>query len=424
MSNVSIRVEDLGKRYQIAERERYQTFRDAIARSLSAPWRALRGRNGHAAAEQDFWSLRNLSFEIREGEAVGIVGRNGAGKTTLLKILSRVTRPTEGYAEVHGKIGSLLEVGTGFHGELTGRENIYLNGAILGMRRADILRRFDEIVEFSGVERFLDTPLKHYSSGMQMRLAFSVAAHLQPEILLVDEVLAVGDLQFQKKCMGKMEEVSQGGRTVVFVSHQMNQLRRLCGRAIWLEGGQLKKSGATAEVIGAYERAMTSRELPVARPQGHGVKARFLRWRVASPAPENTVEGADNWLTTMSACQIEFSAEVNSPLQAGRMGVALRNMEGELMGAWAMENVHLQPGVHSLRCSFPTLPLRPGPYSWHTTLWDENGLLDSWHALPEMLIVTPGHQHPEDEWNGVLNVPCEFTVQPNKEEVPVEYSRI
>lgn len=418
MTNISIRVEGLGKRYQIAERERYQTFRDTLARTLSAPWRVLRGRNGHRAAEQDFWSLRNLSFEIREGEAVGIVGRNGAGKTTLLKILARVTRPTEGFAEVHGKIGSLLEVGTGFHGELTGRENIYLNGAILGMRRADILRRFDEIVEFSGVERFLDTPLKHYSSGMQMRLAFSVAAHLQPQILLVDEVLAVGDLQFQKKCMGKMEEVSQGGRTVVFVSHQMNQIRRLCGRAIWLESGELKKSGPTAEVIGAYERAMTSGECQVQRPQGPRVKARFLRWRVARPAPATAAEAAENWLTTMGPCEIEFAVEVNSPLRAGRMGVALRNMAGELIGAWAMENLDLATGIHSLGCSFPTLPLRPGPYSWHTTLWDEDGLLDSWHALPEMLIVTPGHQHPEDEWNGVLNVPCQFLVV-SVEEIPV-----
>src|SRR6202021_217399 len=181
------------------------------------------------------WALKDVNFEVQRGEVVGLIGRNGAGKSTLLKILARITRPTEGRAEIHGRVGSLLEVGTGFHPELTGRENVYMSGAILGMRKAEIDRKFDEIVAFSEVERFLDTPLKHYSSGMQMRLAFAVAAHLEPEILFVDEVLAVGDLEFQKKCLGKMQEVSKSGRTIFFVSHQMGQMRRLCERVFWID---------------------------------------------------------------------------------------------------------------------------------------------------------------------------------------------
>src|SRR5262249_51994486 len=193
-------------------------------------------RRGERRQREFLWALRDVSFDIAQGEVVGLIGRNGAGKTTLLKLLSRITRPTAGYAEVHGRVGSLLEVGTGFHPELTGRENIYLSGAILGMSKREIDRKQDAIVDFSGVERYLDTPLKHFSTGMQMRLAFAVAAHLEPEILLVDEVLAVGDLEFQKKCLGKMDEVSRSGRTIVFVSHQMNQMRRLCQRCVWIDG--------------------------------------------------------------------------------------------------------------------------------------------------------------------------------------------
>src|SRR5712671_7237723 len=204
------------------------------------------------------WALRDVSLQVEHGEVIGIIGRNGSGKTTLLKILSRITRPSAGWAEIYGRVGSLLEVGTGFHPELTGRENIYLSGAILGMSRREVDRKFDTIVAFSGVERFIDTPLKHFSTGMQMRLAFAVAAHLEPDILFVDEVLAVGDLEFQKKCLGKMEEVSGSGRTILFVSHQMNQIRRLCKRVIWLDGGEIYKSGPTAAVLGAYEAALSS----------------------------------------------------------------------------------------------------------------------------------------------------------------------
>ena len=205
--------------------------------------------------DTDLWALRDVSFEVKRGEVVGIIGRNGAGKSTLLKILSRITEPTAGSAKIHGRVGSLLEVGTGFHPELTGRENIYLNGAILGMRRAEIERKFDEIVAFAEIERFLDTPVKRYSSGMYVRLAFAVAAHLEPEILLVDEVLAVGDAQFQKKCLGKMGDVAKEGRTVLFVSHNMVAVQTLCQRAFWLDSGQLKAQGEVGTIVTTYLRA-------------------------------------------------------------------------------------------------------------------------------------------------------------------------
>lgn len=250
MGNPAIRVERLGKRYQLGARtQRYRTFREAMTNLATAPARWLR-REG--AEERHFWALKDVNFEIEKGDVVGIIGRNGAGKSTLLKILSNITEPTEGEARVYGRLSSLLEVGTGFHPELTGRENVYLNGAILGMPRAEIDRRFDEIVAFAEVEKFLDTPAKHYSSGMYMRLAFSVAAHLTPDILVIDEVLAVGDADFQAKCLGKIEEVGREGRTVIFVSHSMPMVLRLCGKAMLLQSGRFTKAGLPGEVIAAY----------------------------------------------------------------------------------------------------------------------------------------------------------------------------
>ena len=270
--NPAIRVENLSKRYRIGTRptESYRTLRESIGTAVAETWRnvvRLTGRpdgdggsrNGDAHAGE-FWALKDVSFEVRPGEVVGIIGRNGAGKSTLLKILSRITEPTLGRAEFMGRMGSLLEVGTGFHPELSGRENVFLNGSILGMSRREIARHFDEIVAFAEIERFIDTPVKRYSSGMYVRLAFAVAAHLQPEILLVDEVLAVGDAGFQKKCLGKMRDVTRQGRTVLFVSHNMGSMKSLCERAIWLQRGQLVRQGDAKAVIDAYlsESALTT----------------------------------------------------------------------------------------------------------------------------------------------------------------------
>jgi lipopolysaccharide transport system ATP-binding protein len=252
MAPVSIRASDLGKSYRIThEVDRYRTLRDAMAQSIA---RAIRSPSSllRASEGETFWALRDVSFEVPRGEIFGVIGSNGAGKSTLLKLLSRITPPTTGRVEIVGRVGSLLEVGTGFHPELTGRENIILNGAILGMRRVEIARKFDEIVAFAEVERFIDTPVKRYSSGMYLRLAFAVAAHLEPEILLVDEVLAVGDAAFQKKCLGKMDDLVREGRTVLFVSHNMAAVQSLCDRVIWLRDGRIVEEGASATVVSRY----------------------------------------------------------------------------------------------------------------------------------------------------------------------------
>ena len=295
MSQTVIHVEGLGKRYRIDQGVRHTALRDLIGDALRAPARLLtgssRGSNNHPGAGSStttpgasmaaangrsrfIWALKGVDFEISQGEVVGLIGRNGAGKSTLLKILARITRPTEGHGEIHGRVGSLLEVGTGFHAELTGRENVYMSGAILGMRKAEIDRKFDEIVAFSEVERFLDTPLKHYSSGMQMRLAFAVAAHLEPEILLVDEVLAVGDAAFQKKCLGKMGDVARHGRTIVFVSHNIAAVKALCSRAVLIKEGTIAKSGKVADVVDDYLLGTAP-----------GVSAK--QWRDPATAPGN-----------------------------------------------------------------------------------------------------------------------------------------
>src|SRR5213075_3000587 len=254
MSDAIITVENLGKKYSLRHQrnERYTSLRDVIAEKALGFFKNLKSGNGVSVSKEDFWALKDINFEVRTGEVLGIIGRNGAGKSTLLKILSRITEPTEGRVRIKGRVASLLEVGTGFHPELTGRENIYLNGAILGMTRAEIKRKFDEIVAFSEVERFLDTPVKRYSSGMNVRLAFAVAAHLEPEILVIDEVLAVGDMEFQKKCLGKMGEVAREGRTVIFVSHNMAAVQSLCSRAIWLDEGVVKEDGSAGMVVSNY----------------------------------------------------------------------------------------------------------------------------------------------------------------------------
>ena len=272
MSKPAILVENLGKRYQIGLREEAsRTLRETLVDLAKAPLRRMRSLVGTGDEASTFWAIRNLSFEVLQGDVLAVIGRNGAGKSTLLKLLSRISEPTEGRAVIRGRVASLLEVGTGFHSELTGRENVFLNGAILGMPRSEIVRKFDEIVAFSGVEKFLDTPIKRYSSGMKVRLAFAVASHLEPEILIIDEVLAVGDHEFQQRCLGKMQDVAAAGRTVLFVSHNMAAVRRLCNKAIRLEGGRLIDSGPANEQVDAYVREVTH------HAQSSDVKSRLDR---------------------------------------------------------------------------------------------------------------------------------------------------
>jgi lipopolysaccharide transport system ATP-binding protein len=288
MSDLAIRCEGVAKQYRIGERERYRALRDTLTEAVTAPFRRVRsaiqgGKGRPANGTPTIWALKDISFEVKAGEVVGIIGRNGAGKSTLLKILSRITWPTRGAADIYGRVGSLLEVGTGFHPELTGRENVYLNGAILGMTKAEVARKFDEIVAFAELEQFIDTPVKRYSSGMYMRLAFAVAAHLDPEIMLVDEVLAVGDTQFQSKCLGKMQDVSRSGRTVLFVSHSMPSIRRLCTRGLLLSNGEIEFDGPVEDAIERYlVHNLSSEFILHPDPQKPGIIRGSATWREES----------------------------------------------------------------------------------------------------------------------------------------------
>jgi lipopolysaccharide transport system ATP-binding protein len=371
MSDIAIRIKDLSKRYYIGKKQqKYETLRDTLADVCMAPLRRaaklLRGQaTGAAELDEIIWALKDISFEVKHGEVVGIIGRNGAGKSTLLKILSRITEPTTGFAEVYGRVGALLEVGTGFHPELTGRENIYLNGAILGMTRTEIDGKFDEIVAFSGVEKFIDTPVKHYSSGMYLRLAFAVAAHLEPEILLVDEVLAVGDATFQKKCIGRMGRVAKEGRTVLFVSHNMGAITQLCERALWLDDGQIKLTGSSSDVVAAYLSAGTKGHAtwkPVsAPPDGLEVHLRSARILSADSQPTTSVD-FDGQLG------VEIAYQVVDPVRnlfiAYRVINSLGNIVFESMDT---DNTGLkgrvrEPGQYLSVCKIPGGLLKPGHY--------------------------------------------------------------
>jgi len=369
MSDIVIRAEKLGKRYRIGERERYLALRDVLTRAASAPLRLFQPRkpappNGDRT---HIWALKDVSLEVAQGEVVGVIGRNGSGKTTLLKILARVTRPTEGRAQVRGRVGSLLEVGTGFHPELTGRENVFLSGAILGMSKAEILRKFDEMVAFAEVEKFIDTPLKHYSSGMQMRLAFSVAAHLEPEILLVDEVLAVGDMQFQKKCLGKMREVSKEGRTVVFVSHNMGAVIGLCGRGVMLQMGRIVRIGNTSEVVANYLQQRSEQEeifpLYDAPRQSWLKGGARLRWvRLNNPGP------AGRWTVPfLSPIQLTVAFEVIRQVSSFELGVSVFSALGfEITCSLSFHDIGyltLPPGQYAFDVEIPNTGLAPGAYN-------------------------------------------------------------
>ena len=398
-----IQAEGLGKRYRRGVRVE-TGLRHVLDEFVRSPWRALRG-----AKPETFWALKGVSLEVKEGEVLGLIGRNGSGKTTLLKILSRITRPTEGWAEIRGKVRSLLEVGTGFHPELSGRENTYLSGSILGMSKREIDRKFDEIVAFAEIEKFIETPVKHYSSGMYVRLAFSVAAHLEPEILLVDEVLAVGDINFQKKCLGKMGEVARGGRTVVLVSHQLHQVRGLCERVVWMDGGAVRLTGRTHEVVSGYESAMARarNQLDDARQpsRDQSARARFVDWQIIGSGREKP-----HTLTHLGPVTICVSLDVMQPMRAAKHGMALYDRDKQLLWAWDSANLRLDAGRYRLLHTLPFLPLRPGSYSWLVSLRDDLEPVDLWDCEPEMIVATENHQAPYDAWIGILNVPDQFEI--------------
>jgi ABC-type polysaccharide/polyol phosphate transport system ATPase subunit len=359
--SVVIRVENLSKKYilqhQVGGRSKYTSLREELAHGLSSFFKKRREGDGQ---QEEFWALNDVSFDIKQGEAVGIIGRNGAGKSTLLKILSRITKPTKGRIEIDGHVASLLEVGTGFHPELTGRENIYLNGAILGMPRAEIKKKFDEIVAFAEVEKFLDTPVKRYSSGMYMRLAFAVAAHLDPEILIVDEVLAVGDAQFQKKCLGKMGEVTKGGVTVIFVSHNLPAIATLTSEAIYLAGGKLQFKGPTTEAIKKYISDGEDTSLVYLNRQASSASSPMISSvRVNTTLPGN-----------VQVCNSSFSVEVDistpEPISRACMTVQIYDAEqGNFVHLHRYDvnlDIERPVGTYRFTCLVPKFRLYMGNY--------------------------------------------------------------
>lgn len=369
MSDLAIRVEGLGKRYQIgAPAMQYRTLRDSFVEAARLPARWLRGSRANGNLNS-IWALKDVSFDVHQGQVLGVIGRNGAGKSTLLKILARVTDPTEGCGEIRGRVGSLLEVGTGFHPELTGRENIYLNGAILGMRRQEIEHKFDEIVDFSEVGTFIDTPVKRYSSGMYLRLAFAVAAHLEPEILVVDEVLAVGDAEFQRKCLGKMSDVAQQGRTVLFVSHNMSAILRLTQETIVIEKGRLGLRAPTPQAVDYYlsqgysqegQRVWEPDEIPAdAAPFCPvAVRLRNLHGTIADT------------IRSVEPCTIEMEYELQAPITGLRIGIYLLSTRGEYIftsfdtdEADRFEQMGTRPaGRYISRCTIPADFLNEGRF--------------------------------------------------------------
>jgi lipopolysaccharide transport system ATP-binding protein len=386
MSDVAIRVEGLGKRYRIgASQAPYRTLRETLVDAAQAPFRRLAAvARGEASRSNEvaIWALKDVSFEVKQGEVLGVIGRNGAGKSTLLKILSRITKPTQGRVDLVGRVGSLLEVGTGFHPELTGRENIYLNGAILGMRRAEIDRKFDEIVAFAEVEKFLDTPVKHYSSGMYVRLAFAVAAHMETELLLVDEVLAVGDIEFQRKCLSKMGNVASEGRTVLFVSHNMGAVANLCTRGLLLDLGRTTVDGSVQQVVDSYLKATGNAggEVSLEGPRKPSV-LKFLAVRVLDD------QGAPSEIVGLSrGCKVQIVYEIASPVSRAQIAFELWNEQSVCVLSSSdldedSEGIGRERprGRYAASCYIDPSFLRPGRY------WIDLGAsIPGWQMLDEV----------------------------------------
>jgi homopolymeric O-antigen transport system ATP-binding protein len=383
MSDMVIKVEDLGKRYVLGERELYRNLGESISRAATRPFKRGDSTNGRRRRDQ-VWALKNVSFEVNHGEVIGIIGPNGAGKSTLLKILSRVTRPTTGSARLRGRVAALLEVGTGFHLDLTGRDNVYLNGVVLGMSRREVDRKFDEIVEFAGVERFLDTPVKRYSSGMIVRLGFAVAAHLEPEILIVDEVLAVGDAEFQRKCLGKMDAVAREGRTVLFVSHNMNAVQRLCPESIALKLGEVARTGPTRDVVAWYLA-----DAAPARPRDGWVEAGPLprqagsqEIRVVAVACSSDDESIDFQPYPDGPLRVKLLLEADEARSVGSVAITLRDQLGtKLINADSItvgRSVDVGTGRTEVTIDIQTLHLSPGTYVLGWWIADPAGVVYDW----------------------------------------------
>jgi ABC-type polysaccharide/polyol phosphate transport system ATPase subunit len=408
----AIHTEALGKRYVISHKapQRYLTLRDEIAQKIGS---AFRGAGDPSSLSrpttEDFWAVRDVSFEVREGDRVGIVGRNGAGKSTLLKMLSRITEPTEGRIVLNGRVASLLEVGTGFHPELTGRENIFLNGSILGMSRREIQRKFEEIVTFAGVEKFLDTPVKHYSSGMYVRLAFAVAAHLDSEILLVDEVLAVGDAEFQAKCLARMESISESGRTVLFVSHNVSAVQRLCNTGVFMNDGRLVTQGSISKVLEAYQVAVSGVPGASTAIEVKPGQARLTKWELESASTRLA-----HTCISREECRFVFTVVSRCTIQDAYFGFAIWDSGGQLIVAGSSLDdgrrpVTLTEGEH--RVAFDVrLPIKAATYQLDVSLNGVGeGQFDRWHAEPKLTVLPTGDSSLPEKWHGLVNEKVQFT---------------
>jgi lipopolysaccharide transport system ATP-binding protein len=369
MSDTAITIENLGKRYTIShQRANGDGMRHVIEGAIRAPLTWLRSHRQKKQQQVDFWALKDVSCQIKQGEVVGIIGRNGAGKSTLLKILSRITVPTEGRIRIDGRIASLLEVGTGFHQELTGRENIFLNGAILGMSRAEINRKFDEIVEFSEIEEFLDTPVKRYSSGMYVRLAFAVAAHLEPEILIIDEVLAVGDAAFQKKCLGKMGSFAESGRTVLFVSHNMEAVRSLCQRGIWMKDGRLHRDGRADEIIEAYFNDISNESSFSCSNPDYGLIIQKIVLKNELGKESSQFRPGDDLV-------VEISYDAQKRIGRPVFAVGILGINGSCFTSNMLLDGHTPEfleGTGKISCTFRSIPLLPQSYTVKMSIRTEN----------------------------------------------------
>lgn len=408
--------EKLSKRYRLGgKQQRYKTLRDQIVEqtraSLQKIGSVLRPSSSTAESSNNtFWALKDVSFEIKPGEVVGIVGRNGAGKTTLLKLLSRITEPTSGHATIQGRIGSLLEVGTGFHNELSGRENIYLNGTILGMKRAEINRKLDEIIAFAEVEKFIDTPVKHYSSGMYMRLAFSVAAHLEPEILLIDEVLAVGDSIFQKKCLGKMEDIGKAGRTVLFVSHNLAAVRSLCNKGLLLQEGRLVGAGDIGGIIESYYKSVS--QDAEAEGGGSSAHSRF--------GPVMLNESLKPTLMQSEGFEVSTTLNITSEIGGFTLHCLLEDMHGDQVFHVRQESPQLSTrklsaGKYNIELRIPPLWLNPGLYSLYFKVLYWGDFASSRHVSDRLLIDVNGDS---SATNALLHPQSDWAFYPSPERVP------
>ncbi len=427
MSDTVIRVENLGKRYRIGLREKPpKTLRAAMTGFVGAPFKYLRTVLREPTAEEVIWALKDVSFEVKQGQVVGIIGRNGAGKSTLLKILSQITEPTSGYAEIRGRVGSLLEVGTGFHPDLTGRENTYLNGTIMGMKKWEIDRCFDEIVAFAEVDKFIDTPVKFYSSGMYTRLAFAVAAHLQPEILIVDEVLAVGDVEFQKKCLGKMGDVAKEGRTILFVSHNMAAIRALCSRALLMKDGQLVTDAEIETVVSNYLSEGDTAEAMVVWSQPNAPQSPEIRLNKAYILNER------NEYAFLLDCRKKFfivvEYEVLKLTLGLRIGFLIQNAEGIVVcGANTVicsDNEQndgspsvINPGSYKTKCTFPGYTLNAGKYSicfGSDRLISSKPILLTPYCLSFAVEDVEGNPPTNEKLPGILRPKLYWEVKPSK----------